>query len=915
MPASRSSDDERRTLGGNTNNSLFGDILGLDTNRGDDSSDEGSGEDLYDPDLIVQDQGLSSESSDELGEDDALSGLLLEDEEERDGKSRATTTEFDEEEFVKRRLNDPFLPQMPNRRRAARNLRKNLPDDLYSNSQFSTGVTTATKDDTQSVGVSQVPTRGAFNIYEETEPMENLEDSKGHATKVWVMMPAPKVEIMKRFRKFLSTFTAPKKDGLHFTDLIKQMIRLNANSIEIDYNYLAHTEHVLAYFLPDAPREMINIFDEVLSAHVFGMYPNYARIQPKIYSRISNLPLIEEVRLLRQVHLNQLVRVPGVVSSQSPLLPQLDMAKYNCVKCGFILGPFMIEPSTNAVSQKEVRPNSCPECHSSGPFVINSRETMYRNYQSIKLQESPGKVPAGRLPRTKVVILTGDLVDMCRPGDEIEVTGIFKNNFDVSLNSLNGFPVFATIIEANHVLIKTNKIIHQASSREEIEEMQRISESPDIIERIIASIAPSIYGHENIKNAIALSLFGGESKNIKDKHIIRGDINLLLCGDPGTAKSQFLRYISGIAPRSIMTTGQGASAVGLTASVVRTPGIGGKKEFSLEAGALVLADKGVCLIDEFDKMGDQDRTSIHEAMEQQTISISKAGIVATLRARCSVIAACNPIGGKYNCSLTFKDNVDLTEPILSRFDVLCTVLDEYDPIEDERLASFVCQNHIKTHPSTIDQNEQDENTRPKKPSPDSLKTKPFDLEFLQKYIAYAKDKCHPKLSQSNRDKISKMYAVLRKESQITNSIPITVRHVESVIRLAEAYAKMHLRDYVNDDDINRAMKTTVLSFIQSQKYSVMKSMKNMLKNYLNYGTDDMQLMIHTLKRMIREKIDYEENINNEKNVEKISITSAELKEVLKSTSSSKVTGFLQSDLLRMNGFKFDKEQDLIEFSV
>ena len=173
------------------------------------------------------------------------------------------------------------------------------------------------------------------------------------------------------------------------------------------------------------------------------------------------------------------------------------------------------------------------------------------------------------------------------------------------------------------------------------------------------------------------------------------------------------------------------------------------------------------------------------------------------KARCSVIAACNPIGGKYNCSLTFKDNVDLTEPILSRFDVLCTVLDEYDPIEDERLASFVCQNHIKTHPSTIDQNEQDENTRPKKPVPDSLKTKPFDLEFLQKYIAYAKDKCHPKLSQSNRDKISKMYAVLRKESQITNSIPITVRHVESVIRLAEAYAKMHLRDYVNDDDINR----------------------------------------------------------------------------------------------------------------
>ncbi|RTG87469.1 DNA replication licensing factor MCM2 [Schistosoma bovis] len=298
--------------------------------------------------------------------------------------------------------------------------------------------------------------------------------------------------------------------------------------------------------------------------------------------------------------------------------------------------------------------------------------TVYRNYQRITLQESPGKVPAGRLPRSKDAILLDDLVDSCKPGDEIELTGVYTHSYDGSLNTKHGFPVFATVILANNVVRKDDKVAVGTLTDEDTRAILKLSRDERIGDRIFASIAPSVYGHEDIKRGIALALFGG------GKHKVRGDINVLLCGDPGTAKSQFLKCVEQLAPRSVFTTGQGASAVGLTAYVTRSPM---SREWTLEAGALVLADRGVCLIDEFDKMNDQDRTSIHEAMEQQSISISKAGIVTSLQARCTIVAAANPIGGRYDPSMTFSDNVDLSEPILSRFDVLCVVRDAVDPIQ------------------------------------------------------------------------------------------------------------------------------------------------------------------------------------------------------------------------------------------
>ena len=275
------------------------------------------------------------------------------------------------------------------------------------------------------------------------------------------------------------------------------------------------------------------------------------------------------------------------------------------------------------------------------------------------------------------------------------MTGIYRNNFDASLNVKNGFPVFSTVIEANHINKKEDQFAAFRLTEEDEKEIRALARDDRIRKRIIKSIAPSIYGHEDIKTAIALSLFGGVSKDINRKHRIRGDINVLLLGDPGTAKSQFLKYVEKTAHRSVFATGQGASAVGLTASVRKDPIT---REWTLEGGALVLADKGTCLIDEFDKMNDADRTSIHEAMEQQSISISKAGIVTTLQARCAIIAAANPIRGRYNPTIPFQQNVELTEPILSRFDVLCVVKDAVDPVQDEMLARFVVGSHLRSHP-------------------------------------------------------------------------------------------------------------------------------------------------------------------------------------------------------------------------
>ncbi len=514
------------------------------------------------------------------------------------------------------------------------------------------------------------------------------------------------------------------------------MCAKNGQSLEVSYLHLSQAVPVLAIWLADVPKEMLRIFDETATEVVQDIFEHYWMIHSEIHVRITNLPIVDQLRTLRQTHLNALVKVSGVVVRRSGVSPQLKEVTYNCTKCGCLTPPVFY----NGTDEPKV--SSCPECQSEGPFTVNSEQTVYRNYQRVVLQESPGSVPAGRVPQSKAVVLLADLIDcvspagvgramLCRsrahfffsrllenfrppphpypfslslsftlsqarPGEEVEVTGIYQHTFEPGANIKNGFPVFGTMIEANYVQRRADAAVSRDVTAEDREEIDKIKNSPDVIKRIIKSIAPSIYGNRHVKMGVALAMFGGREKNINQKHRIRGDINVLVLGDPGTAKSQVLKYVEKTAPRCVYTTGKGASAVGLTAAVHKDPMTG---EWVLEGGALVLADRGVCCIDEFDKMTDQDRTSIHEAMEQQSISISKAGIVTTLQARCAVVAAANPIGGRYDPSKTFAENVQLTDPILTRFDVLCVLRDEVDPVADERLATFVVQSHARSHPS------------------------------------------------------------------------------------------------------------------------------------------------------------------------------------------------------------------------
>lgn len=347
---------------------------------------------------------------------------------------------------------------------------------------------------------------GEMETEEGIESIENLEDTKGHSIKEWVIMVGPRTEITNRFKNFLRTYVN-NKGSLVFKERIKKMVESNQSSFVVEFPILAQKEHVLAYFLPEAPTQMLEIFDEVAKSFVLQLYPTYERVTSEIHVRISELPLIEDIRQFRRLHLNQLVRTLGVVTSTTPILPQLSVVKYDCNKCGFILGPFVQTQHT------EIYPGSCPECQSSGPFMINMEQTMFRNYQKITLQEIPGRLPAGRVPRTKDCILLADLCDRAKPGDAVDLTGVYSNTYDGALNTKNGFPVFSTVIFANHLEVKDSKQVVQALTDEDCNLITRLSKEANLMQRVVASLAPSIYGHEYIKRAIALSLFGGVPKN------------------------------------------------------------------------------------------------------------------------------------------------------------------------------------------------------------------------------------------------------------------------------------------------------------------------------------------------------------------------------------------------------------------
>ena len=651
--------------------------------------------------------------------------------------------------------------------------------------------------------------------------------------------------IRQQFEKFIKQYK--EEDKFVYETKIIDMSSMNGQSLEVSYAHLQKTNPYLAQWVVAYPDIVLPYLNDMLFELTNEIFPHYSEIVSEIFVRIRDIPFLISLRNLRSENIGHLIKIKGVITKRTTVYPKMKVAYFTCTKCGERNGPF-----TYSGIDDEINIGTCPVCQSNGPYRLESDQCVYRNYQRITIQESPGTVPPGRVPRQKEVILTNDLVDIARPGDEVEITGIYKSKNDYSANLKNSFPVFTTFIEANCIK-RLNDIEVSELTEEDKIELRRLAKKQNIRELIFNSIAPSIYGNDFIKKALAIAMFGGVAKDPQGKHKIRGDINVLLLGDPGTAKSQFLKYIQKVFSRSVYTTGKGASAVGLTAGVHKDPVT---KEWTLEGGALVLADKGLCLIDEFDKMNDQDRTSIHEAMEQQSISISKAGIVTSLQARCSVIAAANPIKGRYDNLLSFGDNVELTDPILSRFDILCVVKDQVDPVIDNQLATFVINSHIMSHPGSKGKKDEallEDTYREAKET--------LAQEMLKKYILYARKYVQPKLTELNKNKVAQFYAELRKESEKVGGISIAVRHLESLLRIAEASAKMQLREIVRSDDIDFAIQIMLESFLQSQKFSIAKNLRKKFAHYLVAKEDHVQLLLNLLSKLAKDNYQYMKYFN------------------------------------------------------
>lgn len=536
-------------------------------------------------------------------------------------------------------------------------------------------------------------------------------------------------------------------------------------------------------------------------------------------------------RTLSSQHLNHMVSVEGIVTRCSLIRPKVVRSvHYNEIKDKFHFREYQDQTMTNGVTTSSVYPQ---EDDDGNPLTTEYGFCTYRDHQTISIQEMPERAPAGQLPRGVDVILDDDLVDEVKPGDRIQLVGIFRTlgNRNANHNSA----LFKTVVLANNVVLLSSKssggVATASITDTDIRNINKVAKKKDLLGLLSQSLAPSIYGHDYVKKAILLMLLGGVEKNLENGTHLRGDINILMVGDPSTAKSQLLRFVLNTAPLAIATTGRGSSGVGLTAAVTTDKETGERK---LEAGAMVMADRGVVCIDEFDKMSDVDRVAIHEVMEQQTVTIAKAGIHTSLNARCSVIAAANPIFGQYDPHKDPHRNIALPDSLLSRFDLLFVVTDDIEDARDRQVSEHVLRMHRYRQAGTeegapvreqtsqslgVSANTQAGSQRPTDvyEKYDAMlhagvtrtlgrgsnkKTEILSIPFMKKYIQYAK-RIKPVLSQEASDRIADIYVGLRNDDLEGNqrrTSPLTVRTLETIIRLATAHAKSRLSSRVEERD-------------------------------------------------------------------------------------------------------------------
>jgi len=519
----------------------------------------------------------------------------------------------------------------------------------------------------------------------------------------------------------------------------------------------------------------------------------------RAHVRIAELPRHFKTRELRSDHIGKLLAIDGLVRTATEVRPKIISAAFQCQRCGFT---FFKEQTGNKFEDQNLKCMN-QACDRGGPFKLLLAQSKFVDAQKIRVQESPEDLRGGEQPQTLDVELEDDLAGRIFPGDRVIVNGILKS-YQRSSPQQGKSTYFDLFHKGISVEMKEQEFEEIEIDPEEEKQILEMSCDPEIYEKIKGSIAPSIYGYDDVKEALGLQLVSGFEKHLPDGARIRGDIHILLVGDPGIAKSQLLRYMIKISPRGIYTSGKSSTSAGLTATAVKDEL--GDGRWTIEAGALVLADKGIAAIDEMDKMDNEDKSALHEAMEQQTISVAKAGVMATLKSRCSLLAAANPKLGRFDKYEPIAPQINLTPALMSRFDLIFVLTDDPDSKRDSAIAQHILKSNYAGELATqapwnsdISQTDIEDAMVVIKPT--------IDPDMLRKYVAYARKNIFPTLSDEAKEYFLKYYVGLRSQGQDSNKpVPVTARQLEALIRLGEASSRLRLSPKVTLDDAKRVVK-------------------------------------------------------------------------------------------------------------
>lgn len=560
----------------------------------------------------------------------------------------------------------------------------------------------------------------------------------------------------------------------HYYEAIAEQALHGKKYIFVDFNHLSQFDPDIAHMLLEDPENLLKAAELAIERFDIDNVNDF-----KV--RFHNLPKSQEIELrnIRSKHIGKLIQAQGIVRQKTDVRPQVTSARFECPSCGNTINVLQLDT-------KFREPSGC-SCGRKGKFRLMNKDLV--DAQKIVLEEAPDDLEGGEQPKRMNIFLQQDLVSpisdkKTNPGSKIRITGVTKE-VPIVLATGGKSTRFDLMIDTNYVEPIQEDFTELNISEEEIAEIKDLAKDPRVKEKIVESIAPSVYGHDKIKESLLLQMLGGVQKKRPDGVVTRGDIHILLIGDPGAGKSQLLKRVTRIAPKARFVSGKGASGAGLTASVVKDEFLRG---WALEAGAIVLANRGICCIDELDKMTKEDRSAMHEALEQQTVTISKANIQATLRAETTVLAAANPKFGRFDPYEIISKQIDLPSTLINRFDLIFPIKDMPSEEGDDKLAQFILELHRDT---------------------EIRKGQVLETELIKKFISFARQTCKPRLTESAVQEIKKYYVKMRNSGSDDGgiqAIPINARNLEALVRLTEAHAKIRLAKEATQKDAREAIE-------------------------------------------------------------------------------------------------------------